>query len=602
MSKHTILFLAANPPGADRLALDREARAIRAELERSAHRDCFELHTRWAVAPLDLLRELRRLKPTILHFSGHGDRGVVEGCSPHPAGQRDITEGSAPHEEEPFGGLFFRGADGRAQRVTAAALQRTLGAAGASVRLVVLSACYSDAQAQALLAYVDCVVGMRGSIGDDAARAFAVGFYGGLGERESIATAYRQGCAAIDLAGMNDSDRPQLEVRDGISADELVLAVEVRPRTDAVDLRPRSIVRSLSRWIGLEIVGVALTLALVPARSAQSERSELSARIERPAEPEPLATVDRSVLAGRSALAERSERSEMTVKVERAVQPKPLMKVERPAQAAREGAEMTAFAATSVRMGVFMPGSRPPECAALLPTEDCAELDHPESVPQTQLEPYEIDRTEVTNAEFAVWLNANRERWGPPDRNGIVWARPSPMVPLVKVERCGDSLTIASDGRFHATDGSAQWPVVCVSWHGADAYCRAHGKRLPLEAEWEHAAKGAEARPFPWGSELPRHDGVAFDLANGASVHPRAVATSPQDVTPDGVHDLGGNVAEWVEDRRDAGRKTLRGGSFRSAGPCRLLSSGCQRAGAKGTSRKDVGFRCARSSGNAAPR
>ena len=71
MTKHTILFLAANPVGTDRLALDREARAIQVELERSGHRDRFELVTRWAAEPLDLLRELRKLKPTIVRFGGH---------------------------------------------------------------------------------------------------------------------------------------------------------------------------------------------------------------------------------------------------------------------------------------------------------------------------------------------------------------------------------------------------------------------------------------------------------------------------------------------------------------------------------------------------
>jgi hypothetical protein len=75
--KHTILFLAANPLGTDRVALDREARAIQVELERSGFRDRFELVTRWAAEPLDLLRELRKLKPTVVHFSGHGTTGVA---------------------------------------------------------------------------------------------------------------------------------------------------------------------------------------------------------------------------------------------------------------------------------------------------------------------------------------------------------------------------------------------------------------------------------------------------------------------------------------------------------------------------------------------
>ena len=91
---------------------------------------------------------------------------------------------------------------------------------------MVLSACYSDAQAEALRVHVDCVVGMSGSIGDDATRKFAIGFYGGLGERESIAAAFRQGCAAISLEGLGDSDRPRLKVHDGVDAGQLVLAAD----------------------------------------------------------------------------------------------------------------------------------------------------------------------------------------------------------------------------------------------------------------------------------------------------------------------------------------------------------------------------------------
>ena len=70
--KHKILFLAADSLRSDRTAFDLEAREIQVEIERSAHRDRFELVTRWAAQPLDLLRELRRVEPTIVHVCGHG--------------------------------------------------------------------------------------------------------------------------------------------------------------------------------------------------------------------------------------------------------------------------------------------------------------------------------------------------------------------------------------------------------------------------------------------------------------------------------------------------------------------------------------------------
>ncbi|HWO25673.1 MAG TPA: hypothetical protein VNO30_43340 [Kofleriaceae bacterium] len=215
--KHTILFLAANPLGIDpgdldpqarRGALDQEASAIRKELRLSGYRDRFELVTRWAAEPLDLLRELRALKPTVVHFSGHGGRD----------------------------GLFFQAPGGEAQGVSAAAIAETFGAAGGSVRLVVLSACYGEAAAEALLAHVDCVVGMSGVLRDDLARVFAIGFYGALGEQESVAAAYRHGSAAISLEGLADTDRPQLTVRAGADAAGIVLAAAAAAPAAAVAL------------------------------------------------------------------------------------------------------------------------------------------------------------------------------------------------------------------------------------------------------------------------------------------------------------------------------------------------------------------------------
>jgi hypothetical protein len=111
--------------------------------------------------PLDLLRELRELKPTVVHFSGQGDRG----------------------------GLWFQAPGGGARVVSPAAIAETFRAAGGSVKLVVLSACYSEPSAEALLAHVDCVVGMTGVLHDGMARAFAIGFYGALGDQESVAAA-----------------------------------------------------------------------------------------------------------------------------------------------------------------------------------------------------------------------------------------------------------------------------------------------------------------------------------------------------------------------------------------------------------------------------
>ena len=221
LKKHVILFLAANPSGTDRLALDREARSIHAELRRSGFRDQFEFVTRWVAEPLDLLREVRELRPTVVHFSGHG--GAHMAGAVDSAHGRDVVAASAPSGGEPHG-LYFHDTAGGAQVVSPGAMAQTFGAVGGSVKVVVLNACFTAPVADALLAHVDCVVGMSGAIGDDAARHFAVGFYGGLGEGEAVDKAYQQGKAAISLEGLRDGELPQLRVRAGIDAARLVLA------------------------------------------------------------------------------------------------------------------------------------------------------------------------------------------------------------------------------------------------------------------------------------------------------------------------------------------------------------------------------------------
>jgi len=99
----------------------------------------------------------------------------------------------------------------------------------------------------------------------------------------------------------------------------------------------------------------------------------------------------------------------------------------------------------------------------------------------------------------------------------------------------------------------AKLPVNCVPWHTADAYCRAVGKRLPTEAEWELAASGGQEIRFPWGSSGPSC-GVAVTLVSnktGTSCSPRGpmlVGTHPKGASSYGVEDMAGNVEEWVAD------------------------------------------------------
>jgi formylglycine-generating enzyme required for sulfatase activity len=88
-------------------------------------------------------------------------------------------------------------------------------------------------------------------------------------------------------------------------------------------------------------------------------------------------------------------------------------------------------------------------------------------------------------------------------------------------------------------------PATQVSWYDAKAYCGSLGKRLPTESEWELAAKGKAARRYPWGRQAATLGRTRF---GGFETEPVSVYTALDGATPDGVHHLGGNAAEWVSD------------------------------------------------------
>lgn len=248
------------------------------------------------------------------------------------------------------------------------------------------------------------------------------------------------------------------------------------------------------------------------------------------------------------------------------------------------------------------PGTRaaipPAACAVPDEIDACGGAAHRSALAAAAVAAFDLDALEVSNADYARWLMQQAGAWRVTDK-GVVRTRREPGVALALVsERCGGGLTVTRDGRIAAARVQAAQPVVCVTWQGAAEYCRAQHKRLPLESEWDLAAGGRDGRAFPWGAELPREDGVAFNRRDGASAHPRDTGSSVQDVSPDGVRDLGGNAGEWVEDERGLDdSKTIRGGSWASRGPCRVLSASCKRVAldANGPYGPDVGFRCARS-------
>ncbi|MBI5788209.1 MAG: SUMF1/EgtB/PvdO family nonheme iron enzyme [Candidatus Schekmanbacteria bacterium] len=89
----------------------------------------------------------------------------------------------------------------------------------------------------------------------------------------------------------------------------------------------------------------------------------------------------------------------------------------------------------------------------------------------------------------------------------------------------------------------ADHPVVNVTWHDAVAYAQWKGKRLPTEFEWEAAARGTDGRLFPWGD---KYDAAKTNCEDGGPGNTTPVGKYKGGVSPFGVYDLSGSVAEWT--------------------------------------------------------
>lgn len=144
---------------------------------------------------------------------------------------------------------------------------------------------------------------------------------------------------------------------------------------------------------------------------------------------------------------------------------------------------------------------------------------------------------------------------------------------------------------YRVLPGFERYPATHVTWFGAQAYCRWAGLRLPTEVEWEKAARGTDARLFPWGNEWNDEDLRWHGGSRGENETTAPVDAYPQGCSPWGIYQMAGNVEEWCDDWYQANAYVEH-----AAGNRQSPREGAQRVlrGGNCTCRHRLEFRCAR--------
>jgi formylglycine-generating enzyme required for sulfatase activity len=210
---------------------------------------------------------------------------------------------------------------------------------------------------------------------------------------------------------------------------------------------------------------------------------------------------------------------------------------------------------------------------------------------QVWLDTYEMDRDEVSLGEYLAFLQ--KQKVHPSDElQKLLWH-------VITVHSISDETL-------------TRWPALYVTWAEANNLCAAKHARLPTEAEWEKAARGAEGFLYPWVEATPTSILAMFGQHHVHEIPILAAVDSYEEgKSPYGLHHMAGNIAEWVQDwfgfdyyaympeRNPSGPptgryKSVRGGSWKSR---RVMLRTATRGGAPPDQRAaTIGFRCARSS------
>jgi len=251
--------------------------------------------------------------------------------------------------------------------------------------------------------------------------------------------------------------------------------------------------------------------------------------------------------------------------------------------------EIEAIQLVGKDMDAFMAGSTPEEIEYAL--ELCRRYQktclrkwyETETYRETKLSPFEIDKYEVTNRQFATFVRLTNYQ--------------------TDAETMGYSMHW--DGRVSAKAKGYSWrapdgpgssyltrldnPVAYISYNDAAAYCKWARGRLPTEDQWEYAARGRERRIFPWGNEWAPDRALWHESATDGT---QPVGSFPRGTTPEGIHDMSGSMWEWTSTK--AGRQAvLKGGSWIETNPANLRAA-VRRVEEPTVSHEDDGFRCVR--------
>lgn len=196
VSGKKILFLASNPSETGKLQLEKEHSRISRKVQESENPNAFPIIPKVTVTLSEFQESLITEEPNIVHFSGHGEKGNSE-LTPmmHRGIEIDETiDLESPSEDT--GIILFDESRRKAQFVKTDVIQymfKSMIEDEIPIELVVFNACYSEGLAKALAKLIPYVIGTSWSVGDEAAIAFATGFYFGIARGKKVELAYKLG-------------------------------------------------------------------------------------------------------------------------------------------------------------------------------------------------------------------------------------------------------------------------------------------------------------------------------------------------------------------------------------------------------------------------